>query len=72
MWGRANSFKQNQPVYKNTGGNPLWVQPGARTRARQLKKHISKVKPRLSAMRAKQTQRPGLATSASVRSLGLL
>lgn len=79
MQSRTNSMKQNQPVWKkknskNRWKSREWVQLEVKTRARQLKKHISRefVGPWLSAMRAKQTRRPGLTTSASVHLQGLL
>lgn len=67
----ASMKKKNS---KNRWKSREWVQLEVKTRARQLKKHISRefVGPWLSAMRAKQTRRPGLTTSASVHLQGLL
>lgn len=70
-WNRTSQCRKK----KKTGGNPeKWVQPEVKTRERQLKKHIFReyVGPWVSAMRAKQTRRPGLTTSASVHSQCLL
>lgn len=72
-WNKTSQYEKKKNS-KNRWKSREWVQLEVKTRARQLKKHISRefVGPWLSAMRAKQTRRPGLTTSASVHLQGLL